>query len=208
MWKSRIKKTLRIVGRTLTGRHGIYGRMGKHNHVRQRVIVYENAVIGHDNYLAPGCLVNNARIGNYNSLGPGSMIGMAEHDLHAISTYPRMNNGKEQMQLIRKEHPAIIEHDVWVGANAVIRQGVHIAAGAVIGANAVVTHDVEPYEIVTGVPARPIGYRFDEEERRRLLDSGWFNLNFEAAQAVVQELDRKRQRKKDEPFERESFIDH
>ncbi len=52
-------------------------------------------------------------------------------------------------------------NDVWIGANSVIFTGVTIGDGAVIGAGAVVTKDVEPYEIVVGVPARHLRYRFN-----------------------------------------------
>jgi len=55
--------------------------------------------------------------------------------------------------------PVVIEDDVWLGANAVVLPGVRIGRGAIVGANAVVTHDVEPMTIVAGVPAKPIGKR-------------------------------------------------
>lgn len=47
-----------------------------------------------------------------------------------------------------------ISDDVWIGSNAVITDGVFIGKGAVIAAGAVVTHDVPPYTVVGGVPAR------------------------------------------------------
>lgn len=50
----------------------------------------------------------------------------------------------------------IIEDDVWLGANAVITDGVHIGQGAVVAAGAVVTKDVPPYTVVGGVPAKVI----------------------------------------------------
>lgn len=53
----------------------------------------------------------------------------------------------------------VIGDDVWIGAHAVVVAGVRIGKGAVIGAGAVVTKDVEPSEIVAGVPARRIGER-------------------------------------------------
>ena len=55
--------------------------------------------------------------------------------------------------------PVVIEDDVWLGANAVVLPGIRIGRGAIVGANAVVTHDVEAMTIVAGAPARAIGMR-------------------------------------------------
>ena len=53
-----------------------------------------------------------------------------------------------------------IGNDVWIGRGATILAGVrHIGQGAVIGACAVVTHDVPDYAVVAGNPARVIKYR-------------------------------------------------
>lgn len=49
-----------------------------------------------------------------------------------------------------------IGKNVWVGRNACIMPGVTIGEAAIIGANAVVTHDVPPFSIVGGVPAQII----------------------------------------------------
>lgn len=57
--------------------------------------------------------------------------------------------------------------------------GVTIATGAVIGANAVVAKDVEPYAIVVGNPARKIRTRFKESEIPLLLASQWWDLPIE-----------------------------
>jgi acetyltransferase-like isoleucine patch superfamily enzyme len=57
------------------------------------------------------------------------------------------------------ERGVVIGDYVWIGLNAVIMPGVTIGEGAVIAAGAVVTSAVEPYAIVAGVPARPIGRR-------------------------------------------------
>jgi acetyltransferase-like isoleucine patch superfamily enzyme len=53
--------------------------------------------------------------------------------------------------------PVNIGDDVWIGAGAVILPGVSIGRGAIVGAGAVVTASVDPFTIVGGVPARPIG---------------------------------------------------
>lgn len=55
----------------------------------------------------------------------------------------------------------VIEDDVWIGTHSVITRGVRIGHGAVVGANSVVTHDVEPFAVVAGSPARMIRSRLD-----------------------------------------------
>jgi acetyltransferase-like isoleucine patch superfamily enzyme len=52
-----------------------------------------------------------------------------------------------------------IEDYVWCGARSLILPGITIGRGAVVGAGAVVTADIEPYTIVGGNPARPLGHR-------------------------------------------------
>lgn len=53
--------------------------------------------------------------------------------------------------------------------------GLTIGSGAVIAANAVLTHDVPPYAIVAGVPAKVKKLRFSDSIVTRLLESNWWN---------------------------------
>lgn len=53
----------------------------------------------------------------------------------------------------------VIEDDCWIGAQAVIVDGVTIGQGSVIGAGAVVTHSIPPYSVAVGNPARVIKER-------------------------------------------------
>lgn len=53
----------------------------------------------------------------------------------------------------------IIEDDVWLGSNVCINKGVRLREGSIVGANAVVTGDTDPYSINGGVPAEKIGER-------------------------------------------------
>lgn len=50
----------------------------------------------------------------------------------------------------------VIEDNVWIGRNVCIMGNVYIGTGAIIGANAVVTHDIPSYGVAVGVPAKVI----------------------------------------------------
>ena len=68
----------------------------------------------------------------------------------------------------------IIGNDVWIGYDAVIMAGVKIGDGAIIGARAVVTKDVEPYSIVGGVPAKEIRKRLKPDIIEKLQYLQWW----------------------------------
>ena len=73
----------------------------------------------------------------------------------------------------------IVGNDVWIGEGVGIIQGVTIHDGAVVLAQALVTKDVPPYAIVGGVPAKIIGYRYDEETISKLLELKWWDKDEE-----------------------------
>lgn len=58
--------------------------------------------------------------------------------------------------LTKKEGNVIIEDAVWIGANVLINPGITIGNNAVVGANSVVTKNIDPWAIVGGVPAKYI----------------------------------------------------
>ena len=55
--------------------------------------------------------------------------------------------------------PVNIGDRVFIGIGAIVLPGVTLGEGSAVAAGAVVTRDVEPFSIVGGVPARPIGAR-------------------------------------------------
>ena len=73
--------------------------------------------------------------------------------------------------------PVIVGNDCWIGYGVSIVAGVTVGDGAVVLANATVTKDVPPYAIVGGVPAKVIGYRYNEETIKKLLAIQWWNKN-------------------------------
>lgn len=84
-----------------------------------------------------------------------------------------------------------IGNDCWIGGNVLITCGCHkIGNGAIIGAGAVVTHDIEPYSIVAGNPAKVIRKRFSDEEIDALEKSKWFELTPEKLLKLYQFKDK------------------
>lgn len=59
----------------------------------------------------------------------------------------------------QEHNPVIIDDRAWIGSHTIILHSVHIGEGAVIAAGAVVTHNVQPYTIVAGIPAKRVGER-------------------------------------------------
>ena len=70
--------------------------------------------------------------------------------------------GRTDIPIAEQPEPRLgvaIGDDCWLGAGAIVVDGVRIGRGSVVGAGAVVTKDVEPYSVVVGVPARKVAVR-------------------------------------------------
>jgi acetyltransferase-like isoleucine patch superfamily enzyme len=111
------------------------------------------------------------KIGRFCSIGPNvTFVVGDEHPLDRLSTFPFdvMTLGAGEPEAIGRGG-VVLGDDVWIGYGATVLDGVNIGRGAVIAAGAVVTHDVPPYAIAGGVPARVIRKRFDEDMIDRLM---------------------------------------
>ncbi len=133
-------------------------------------------------------------IGKYCSIACGAkfMFTSGNHTGRSLSTYPFPIFFNEWGLSVKNIAEAwdnkgdiVIENDVWIGYESIIMQGVHIGNGAVIGARAVVTKDIEPYTIVGGVPAKSIRKRFDDTTITKLLEIQWWNWTDEKVQATL-----------------------
>ena len=58
----------------------------------------------------------------------------------------------------------VVDDDVWLGANVTLLAGAYIGRGAIVGAGSVVRTKVPPYAIVTGNPAKVMGFVFDPKQ--------------------------------------------
>ena len=145
-------------------------------------------IIGRNSYVGVGSIISDkrTRIGKFCSIASNVVIGATSHPTNFLSTSPifyrDMHTVTEDLVIPESERvnyaysqPVIIGNDVWIGINAVIMSGIKIGDGAIIGAGAIVTHDVPPYAVALGVPARVTRYRFDEETIKRLLKVRWWD---------------------------------
>lgn len=111
-------------------------------------------VIGDNTWIGQLCYINAAggvRIGSTVGIGPGVKIMSSKHSEEGRCV---------PVLLCELEFaPVTIEDDCDIGMGAIILPGMTIGRGSIVGAGAVVTHNVEPYSIVAGVPARKIGMR-------------------------------------------------
>ncbi len=117
-------------------------------------------VMGEDCRVNPYCVLYG-----HGGLRIGNGVRIAAHTVIIPSSH-----GFDDLQVPMHQQPAtsrgiVIEDDVWIGAGARIVDGTRIGTGSVIGAHAVVTHDIPPYSIAVGVPARVIRRRGEHSAR-------------------------------------------
>jgi acetyltransferase-like isoleucine patch superfamily enzyme len=140
-------------------------------------------------------------VGRYCSFAAGVQVIPGDHPMDWVTTSPVTHNpggmrglGVYLNDIGHREYrlypapipykPAIVGHDVWLGMNVLIKRGVRIGHGAIVGAGSLVTKDIPPYAIVAGTPARILRYRFAEPVIEALLRSEWWAYGPEALQAL------------------------
>ena len=134
--------------------------------------VYESKVIDTD-------------IGSFCSIAADCTIGGGSHPTDWVSSSPVFYRGNNVLNknFSNNEYSEYrrtkIGNDVWIGSKCLIKGGVTIGNGAIVGMGSVVTHDIPPYEIWAGNPAKCIRKRFDEEVITKLLEIKWWNFDDE-----------------------------
>ena len=113
----------------------------------------DDLTIGNNSGIGVNCkLQTGVSIGDNVMIGSECLFCASNHRIDSTDI-PMNKQGYDRL------NPIIIGNDVWIGARVIILPGVHIGDGAVIDAGSVVSHDVDPYSVVAGNPAKLIRMR-------------------------------------------------
>ena len=151
--------------------------------------------IGMGSYIGSHCEIS-ADIGRFSSLGNKITQIVETHPLREpfVTTSPMFISLKkqtgctfakkqyaEEYRFYDKEREIAFKvgNDCWIGHEVCFVGGVEVGDGAVVLTRAMVTKDVPPYAIVGGVPAKVIGYRYDEATIEMLLRVKWWDKDVE-----------------------------
>lgn len=145
------ERRIYIGDNTIIGSHCILGCWQHYRKETHEPIIE----IGNNCFISAFCqlsAVQRLKIGN--DVIIGHFVYISDNN-HGEATLESMKLPPVKRPLASKG-PVIIEDRVWIGDKVSILTGVTIGEGSIIGANAVVTHDVPPYSVVGGVPAKII----------------------------------------------------
>ncbi len=143
--------------------------------------------IGEYSYGRPQVLNHSNRyrlsIGKFCSIASNVMIMIdGNHRTDFITTYPLdyfVEGVERNPNTYSLKGDVNIGNDVWIGYGVTILPGVNIGDGAVIAAGSVVTKNVGDFEIVGGIPASHIRYRFTGEQIKSLKEIQWWNWSID-----------------------------
>lgn len=140
--------------------------IGSGTSIHMGAVFYDasNITIGQDSILGENIVLDGRDklvIGNHVDIASEVMIYNGQHDI-------------ESPDFKAEFARVVIEDYAFIGPRAIILPGVTIKKGAVVGAGAVVTKDVDEGKIVGGIPAKEIGERKLTEYNYKLGRAAWF----------------------------------
>ena len=123
-------------------------------------------------------------IGSFVSIGLNlKIITTGQHNQSLLSTSQFITKDK-----YFSRGDVFIGNDVWIGDDVTIIGGVNLGDGSVVGTKALVNKDLEPYGIYGGVPAKLLGYRFEEELIGKLKTLKWWDKPYEELVKIIDEF--------------------
>lgn len=176
----------RQAGQRLTiGRHCLIKRcnFGSCNRVYDDCHLVDVS-LGDHTYISEECRLFDVVLGKFCAIGPRVTAGLGIHPSRTfVAIHPRFYSRTNSASIppladrnyFTEHKPVAIGHDVWVGANAIVQDGVTIGDGAIIGSGAVVTKNIPPYAIAAGVPARILRFRFEPQQIAFLQRFCWWD---------------------------------
>lgn len=163
-------------------------KQNKHAMIMGSSFISKDTQIGDYSYIGYDCFITKTEIGRYVSIANGVQIGQGEHDLSRISN---SSSFYDEPYNVLTEQKCIIESDVWIGAGSIIRRGVTIGTGAIIGANSFVNKDIPPFAIAVGSPAKIVRYKFSPSQMSMILYSKWWEKDLKEAYDVLKRMERR-----------------
>jgi acetyltransferase-like isoleucine patch superfamily enzyme len=147
--------------RLLAHRFAEFGVEASFDPTTSRITGYERLYIGRRVFIGSYAVLSagaTVSIGDDTEIGPGFTLMTGDHEFSISGVSYAQTPGPPNI-------PITIGRNVWIGARVTVLKGVTIGDAAILGAGAVVTRDVPPFMIATGVPARPIRPRFEGAAR-------------------------------------------
>jgi phosphonate metabolism protein (transferase hexapeptide repeat family) len=170
--------------------------LGRFTDVAERVILAE-CELGDYSYVERQVEAIYTRIGKFCAIAANARLNALNHPTDRVSQHKITYRPNEYFlyakvdkafREARREAVVEIGHDVWIGHGAIVMPGVKIGHGAVVAAGAVVTRDVEPYDIVGGIPAKHIKWRFPKSIRERISTLAWWDWEHARLAQVVEDM--------------------
>ncbi|MFO0994637.1 MAG: DapH/DapD/GlmU-related protein [Hyphomicrobiales bacterium] len=168
-------------------------KLGRFTEIKERVQFIESE-LGDYSYVERHSEAIYTEIGKFTAIASDARLNALEHPIERVSQHKITYRANEYFlnakldstfRERRRAHRVTIGNDVWIGHGAVVMPDVTIGHGAVVAAGAVVTHNVEPYAIVAGVPARFLKWRFEPDVSARIIALSWWDWEHDRlAQAV------------------------